>query len=527
MSPQFFIQKTKIYFLLGAITLWFWGSALSFFPVPWPDDSAFYLTGLQWLGPPYQYRMHAQAAFVPSYDIANFNTMPFLPLLMGVSRWIGIDTLHEIRIFGMICFFLWASLLVFWMRHRGFHPLWAGLIGLGALFSPPIRWGAMVVRPEIWQGLIWLLLLMEMDGVWKKRNLWRLPLLLALAAYIHFQAYLWILPVGLFLIFKNKEPHNLRLVLYEIWKVFWRTLVLLLPWVAYAIWHWDLFLPQMQIQFERLAIPNDFVRDAYGFFHNIFIGLGFPVSYPKFFNLGKIITWIALVVSFGVCVYRVVFLPSRERAVYLAAATALLMAFHLWISKPETWFTVLIHLCFWPVLVLSIPTALHKKISHGVLMTGMGLLLMIEIGVAAYHYQNTKNIYTWDQYNKWVSCIDQAIGLRKEIWQPHWPDVLVELSNRHPEKSYTRAVDFSGVHKKINALVGRADVIIHSSILDFKKQESKKSYEGPPRKEDLFFVTDYPWMPFKEFNASRLGKDWHFYTCHAGPFVALLSLRDI
>ena len=69
----------------AAIALFFWASPLSFIPVPWPDDSAFFLPGIDWLKWPPAYRMHAQAPFVPSYDVANFNTMPLLPLLMGLE----------------------------------------------------------------------------------------------------------------------------------------------------------------------------------------------------------------------------------------------------------------------------------------------------------------------------------------------------------------------------------------------------------------------------------------------------------
>ena len=29
--------------------------------------------------------MHAQAAFIPSYDTVNFNTLPALPALLGLS----------------------------------------------------------------------------------------------------------------------------------------------------------------------------------------------------------------------------------------------------------------------------------------------------------------------------------------------------------------------------------------------------------------------------------------------------------
>jgi hypothetical protein len=150
--------------LVCLIVLFFWSSTLSFFPVPWPDDAAFFLTGIEWANWPPLYRMHAQAPFVPSYDVANFNIMPGLPLMLGLGNLAGINGSHGIHVFGMVALALWATLLALWMARRKLGRRWIWLITLGALFAPVVRWGAMVVRTEVWQGLLWLLMLMELDG---------------------------------------------------------------------------------------------------------------------------------------------------------------------------------------------------------------------------------------------------------------------------------------------------------------------------------------------------------------------------
>src|SRR5262245_9928936 len=57
------------------IGIWIWFSPLSFVPVPWPDDSAFYFVGREfWKWPP-RWVMLPQAPFEPTYRIFNFNTM--------------------------------------------------------------------------------------------------------------------------------------------------------------------------------------------------------------------------------------------------------------------------------------------------------------------------------------------------------------------------------------------------------------------------------------------------------------------
>lgn len=506
--------------LISATIAFFWGSSLSFFPVPWPDDSAFYLPAVEWLSSPWHYHMHAQAAFVPTYDQANFNTMPFLPLLLGLGRFLGIDSVHEIRIYGMLIFGAWVFLLGLWMQKRGSHPLWIILISGCALFSPTIRWGAMLVRPEIWQGFFWLLILMEMDGFWKNENPWRLPLFLALAAYVHFEAYIWILPVGFYLIFNRAQIKPWPAIL----SVFWRTFLLLTPWLVYVLINWDVFWTQMQTQFGRLHSTNHYMSDWYGVFHHLFISNASPMNYPKFYNVGKGLTWLLFFVALSSVFWN---RNKLKLGIYLAAPLAFLMAFHLWYSKPETWFTTLIHLSFWPLLVLALPHGFEKKkLSHLAFSSALGLLFLFEAGVAIEQFRKTSGIYSWNTYTQWINCIEKQVGDRKEIWQPTYPDVLVELARRDPKRSYTRAVDFPNIEPLIEKHVQKVDVIIHSLFLDLDQKEIKEFYEGFPRPFDLYYITDYPWMAFKEHNATKMGLDWSLYTCHSGPFLAVLSLKQ-
>ncbi len=508
---------TVIIILCG---FFFWASSLSFFPTPWPDDSAFFLTGIDWLKWPFHYRMHAQAAFVPSYDVVNFNSMPGLPLLMGIGNFLGIHSSHGIRVYGVLIFVFWALLLMKWMEKKNFKPQWIWLITLAAFFSPVIRWGAMVVRPEIWIGFFWLLILMEFDGFWGRLNLWRLSTFLALGAYVHFEAYFLILPTGIALL-----SRSLKESLKMISGVFWRTLVLLSPWIVYLFSNFHLFQSQMLTQFSRLQIHNSYVEDAYGVFHSLFLSLGNPVPYPKFFNLGKVLTWAGIVLAIGLGIYRSVKDPDKNKLV-LASLLAFGLTFHLWITKPETWFISLIHLSFWPLLILVISSFRNPppKWVGNLGCFFLGVLVFLEVSVAMMQWKNSRQVYNWEKYRNWVSCIENTIGDRQKIWQPHWPDILVELASHKPDKDYTRSVDFQGIRPLLEKYSREVEVVIHSYAFAPEQPEAQRDYQGPLKKEDAYYLTEYPWMPYKEYSALVLGRPDQIQICHQGPFWAALSI---
>ena len=507
---------------LGAVIFgvlcFFWGSVLSFFPVPWPDDSAFYLPGIQWISSSPRYLMHAQAPFVPTYDQANFNTMPALPFLFGVAHQLGVSTSHALRLFGVAVFGLWTFALAVFSRRLGLGWGLTFLVTLCALFSPSIRWGAMVVRPEIWQGLIWLLLVLEILS--DRVKLWRISFLLACAAYIHFEAFLWIVPVALGLFStKGGVAQGVR----NLKGVFVRTFVFLIPWLIYVLLNWDVFWIQMNTQFGRLHSHHPYITSVHSFFHSLFMELGNPVSFPKFFNLAKIITWV--MIAFGICRgLERAWQDPRVRPTALASVAALCGTFYLWMTKPETWFTAMIHLALWVLFVFALSgvSLRLKQIWTFVL----SLLLVLHVGVAVVQWRGAVGHYSWDRYESWVDCIDSTIGSRTKIWQPHWPDVLVQLAGKNPDRDYTRAVDFQNIDALIDKHALSREVIIHSLFLPLDLPMSRIEFRGAPRSEDLYYLTDYPWMPFKQYSAANpIMKGWSLHMCQRGPFWAAVSLK--
>src|SRR5689334_2772277 len=79
-------MKRWIPWLPVLAALFVWLTPLSFVPVPWPDDSAFYFVAKSLFAWPPRWVMLPQAPFEPTYRIFNFNTMPLYPILIGLGR---------------------------------------------------------------------------------------------------------------------------------------------------------------------------------------------------------------------------------------------------------------------------------------------------------------------------------------------------------------------------------------------------------------------------------------------------------
>lgn len=550
-------------------TVWmYWASGLSFLPVPWPDDSAFFLTGYQWLYAPFKYLMHSQAPFVPTYDQANFNTMPLLPLLMGLAARLGFETVHALRIFGMLAFGAYVFFLALWMQRKNFAIKWIWLISLAALFSPAIRWGAMLVRPEVYVGLLGLLILMDLDGAFRTSSRWRIPIFLAVAAGIHFEAIIWVLPTAVGIFFQNSlKTRSFRLLL----GVAGRTALLLSPWIIYVLMNWNVFWIQMHTQFHRLEADHPYTNSLHAIFHNLFLLYGSPIGFPKFFTVAKIITWGFLIWSFCHLVYRVFrcatslrkktpmsYAARQELALSAATALGLVAPLYLWFTKPETWFTALIHTSLWPAVIVALrsrlapfeetvllqedgtPTAFNpfeevrgflRRHAAPLALSSLIILVGIQWIVSLQHAKTVGRTYQWSDYARWISCIDRTIGVRKRVWQPSTPDALIELMIRRPDRDYTRAVDFPNVHDLVQTHADKSDVILYSMYFQSKDPEAQASrtHQGVPRTSDRERMLTYPWIAYTGFYRSRqahLNPDQFVdHVCHVGPFWAFLSMR--
>lgn len=522
--------------LLCAIFAFYSFTSLSLMPAPWPDDSAFFLPGLDWFTH-FKYRMHAQAAFVPSYDIANFNTMPLLPFLLGFFFKTGVITnVQGIHTLALFPYFL-ASLAMFrFLKSKT--DLWsASLVSLGFATSPALRWGSTIFRPETFIGFIILLLMFliyQYRAVacrfsknstathaksLKARNKLCVQVagLLAIGAYIHFEAIYIVPPIAVILLFLNKP-----LIIWG--RVTLWTLLFLTPWFIYIGIHFTDFWTQMQTQFGRLDEHHPYIKSAHSLFHSLFLHNGSATGYPKFFNLGKILTWVLVILTGSAL------LKNPKKITQTPFTFSMLLFFfsamYLWFDKPETWFTTLIHYAIWgsfAFLVIEFRSATIHKIG----LTAVALLIVLQFATSVAQWREAKDLLTWNRYNDWTDCISDSTANASEIWQPGWPDALIHLASKAPDKSYTRAVDFQNIEPLIINLANRLDAIIHSVQLPLNHPWADSSWDAKTTAEDLKFFNDYPWTAFPEIQpGKKIGPgSWQAHTCHYGPYFAIIYTK--
>lgn len=490
--------------------IWFLFSRLAFTPVPWPDASAFYLPSIELFKWPPTWKMHSQAAFVPSYDIANFNMMPIVPFFLGLAMKLGLGkflgpalAVKAVSLFvlGLLVFILWR-----WARAKA-GVVSASILAAAALFDPVNRWGTLVVRSEIWIGLAWVLILIELS---KKKRPWNVSLLLTFAAFCHFEAI--ILVPG---VIAGTFDRKWRVWVARLWAIGWRTLVFLSPWFVYILLNFDLFQEQMTTQFGRLATENIFTSSAYNIFHSLFVSLGSPVSWPKFFNTGKAIFWLlSILLLIGTAV--------KRSPLSFAAAIVYLASLYLWFTKPEVWFTTLVHLTIWPwVATLLIDSNFGGKLKAGIRTLAASYAVISLLATVAQNVAVPKE-YSWANFEKWIDCIEGTIGAApgKRVWQPHVPDILVDLSIRQPTWDLTRAMDFPGSGDLAFALTAKVDAVVFSR--HFPRGPGATNYTGKARTEDLELLKNGVEVPFGPW---ALAPGWNNLVCQVGPFWAVVGSR--
>src|SRR4051794_11621867 len=156
--------------LIGPLTaLWVWRSSLSFVPVPWPDDSAFYFVAKELFQWPPRWVMLPQAPFEPSYRIFNFNTMPLYPILIGLGRFIGIDGSFLLKFWPLSALAFSGSLLVGVLFRKGLSLIPCLLIAFVYALDPTLRWASVIVRPESLIGLFGMALVLGLTFGFPKR----------------------------------------------------------------------------------------------------------------------------------------------------------------------------------------------------------------------------------------------------------------------------------------------------------------------------------------------------------------------
>jgi hypothetical protein len=276
----------------------------------------------------------------------------------------------------------------------------------------------------------------------------------------------------------------------------------------------------MQIQFFRLAHGNYWVSNPYLFFHSLFLDHGSPAGPPKFFNVAKGVFWL-LIVLVGLSAAR-----RRLSRAWWAGGLAFAACMYLWVTKAEVWFITLAHLTLWAWVALTI----GSQASSGTRRRWLGGLTAAyaALGLAATYVQSVQisPAYTWAAYAQWIDCIDRIAPARAGLrfWQPHVPDALVELSERHPDWSLTRALDFPARRDLAEAAGLEMDVVLMSRFSNPHDALAEPPYQGPERAEDRGRLLPESEMPFGPWFIERL-RDRPKTVCEVGPFWGELAVK--
>jgi hypothetical protein len=539
------------------VVLWVWFSALSFVPTPWPDDSAFYFVARELFKWPPRWVMLPQAPFEPTYRIFNFNTMPLYPILIGLGRWIGIDGSFWLKFWPLSAWALTGSLLSTVLYRKGLPFLASACIALGVTLDPELRWASVLVRPESLIGLFGMALVLGLTfgfpEKYQPKKFWDpIAALLALGAYAHFNAIHLVFPVIFALALQPK-----RLI-----QIGCKTLLYLSPWIITVLIQWRLFIKQMMTQWQRLAVPNDWLSSPSRALDSMFQALGSPEPWPDVIHWAALGIWALILAT----LLGTVFIPLIQAGIrwwlsrkvsrddfksipyFLPALGWVCGSIWLFDSKPEVWFIYYLHISFWclmGVVALAIWNAQLQRSWKTVLQIGFAAGLLPIVGIFVYVDVTQANrlgatqTWNWPTYNRFVDCIDQQLvqleaqkktakpGLNEpfRVWGPTPPDVTIELSLRHPEWELTRTNDFMQPDRIRLAIQHGWDVdaVVVTETLNWPERNISSRPELHPEISSL-------WVNWKDYFLVRLYKSpgWkpNRFLCQRGRWQAFIFMNQ-
>lgn len=524
--------------LLAVLGVWL--TPLSFVPVPWPDDSAFYFVGKDLFHWPPRWVMTSQAPFEPTYRIWNFNTMPLLPILIGLGRFIGIDGSFALKFWSLLPWGLSGSLLVFSLRRARLPIGLSALVALAFASDPALRWGSVLIRPEPMIGLFGMALVLGLTFGFparlEARGRFRDPiaLLLALAAYAHFNAVHLLFPVcitfALALRWKRLVEIALESALY------------LTPWFLTILAHPVIFTLQMKTQWARLAVPNDWLSSIDHALNSLFQSLGSPEPWPSVLKIASIPLWalifLSIVAGLAIPIGRK--LLARAQAPsdatpelsLVPSAAWVLGTLWLWHTKPEVWFTYYIHLALWTFLGVAL-----VRLRDRWRLARAGLALIAAVCAAMFLWVDLSQAlrlgatssWHWSIYRDFITCIDgqlseldRKLGGRRpfRVWDPTFPDITIELSRRHPDWEFTRTSDFWERRQLAIKHAHEVEAVVVPETINW----AERNLSGPMSEHPEIQST---WLTWKDYLLYPLWSDpsWkpsNRYLCQRGRWQAFI-----
>lgn len=523
-------------FIPVLIGFWVWFSSLSFVPVPWPDDSAFYFVAKDFFKWPPQWVMLPQAPFEPSYAVFNFNTMPLYPILIGLGRFVGIDGSFLLKFWPISTWALSGSLLGVVLYRRGLAWWMSLVVALSFVLDPETRWASVLVRPESLVGLVGLALVLGLTFGFPKYLAPRkyfdpIAALLALGAYAHFNAIHLIFPVVMALAFQPRRLFEIGL----------KTLLYLSPWILAAFFHWGIFIQQMATQWHRLDLPNPWLNSMALAISGLFLSMGSPEPFPQVIAFASLTIWAFIFTALGFLVFistsiRKMTKPPKYWHM-TASITWIIASIWLYLSKPEPWFMYFIHIavwCFAGVFLFQISRNPKTKIVSYPL-TGFLIGTALLFGYINWTQEqklNASQSWHWPVYYDWIDCIDQRLTqLEAEldypkpfrVWDPTFPDITIELSRRHPNWAFTRTEDFSDRYDLGVRHGWEVEAVVVPETLHWEERNISGAASNYPQIQSA-------WMTWRSYFLYRLwtGADWkpNRYICQRGRWQAFLFMNE-
>lgn len=532
------------------IILWVWASALSFIPVPWPDDSAFYFVAKELFKWPPRWVMLPQAPFEPTYRIWNFNTMPLYPILIGLGRLIGIEGSHALKLWSLGFYAASTSFLGVALYRAKLPATVAAILVLVISLDPELHWGAVIVRPESLIGLCGMILVCGLSLGWFNRDpqkwYWDpISALLAIGALAHFNAVHLMFALVPFIAYRPKRAVMIGL----------KTLLYMSPWIFTVLIKFNLFIHQMTLQWERLAVPNGWLNSVESAVSSMYQSLGAPEAWPKDLHWTAVGIWLIIFMAIGWGILYPLGLraydliqgkplnlsPADPSQIQLAPAAGwILGSMWLWNGKPEVWFVYYIHLsvwCFAGIALLKLWLArgelpkLSNTLPLGALVTlcvaTLAVFTLVDVDQAS--HLGATHTWNWDVYHDFVSCIDRELinikshvnseGRQFTVWAPTFPDTTIELSLRHPEWDFSRTNDFSSRTQLAMQHGFESDVVVVTEMLNWPERDIDGPWANYPEIHSV-------WMDWKEYFLTNLYNAPKFkpfrYLCQKGRWQAFI-----
>jgi hypothetical protein len=521
--------------------LWVWLSSLSFVPVPWPDDSAFYFPAKDLFAWPPRWVMIPQAPFEPTYRIWNFNTMPLLPVLIGIARALHIDGSHALKLIPLGGWFLSCFFVVRSLAKESTSKLLLLGTALVFTFDPILRWSSVLVRPESLIGFCGIFILFGYrfgfpDALRERKFFHPVSLALAAGAYLHFNA-IHLVPVVIAL-YWNEPRKFIRIGLL--------TALYLVPWLVTIPFHPVLFAEQMELQFTRLSgFKNPWLGDWKQFTGALHQDMGSPEPWSETVR-ATIETCVFLIPPMLLAMIGLLFSGksplrgTRAGRSLVGALVWLACSTYLWHTKAEVWFTHYMHLSFfaWAALVLHESVLALENASPAARRLGYGLpMLFVAIGgiFLTEQYAQAERLgsvqsWKWGTYDDYVACIekqlaaeDERIGHRRpfRVFAPTFPDILIELSRKHPDWEFARTNDFFRRWNLGVQLAKEAEAVVVPET--FRPDE--EFYSGPMSERPNVRSV---WMNWDGYYLIQLERDpdWkpRRYLCQRGRWDAFIYL---